>query len=601
MMRRSLTILTIILLLLGAFRFSPALAQSYTGDLTTTGQAIFYNQNAPYVATNAFDNNLATLYQGSGVGDNFIGQDFGGSSPSIRQVTVYRGGVGDNPFTAVFQYSDDGLTYSDTNVSVNINAGTALQTYAVNDFGGHRYWRWKQTSGATYMQVQELEMMALDLPPTDTPTITLTPSNTATFTSTATLTPVPPSATNTLPPVTYTATPTPNGLVDGWLPAGGYEGAGWSWCYAWDDSNYAALMNSGVFTIIEGTYEVSGAPAGDVFLNTDKKMRVRFQIPGYHFNFDFNTPGWDYLKHMYNYHGSIGTQGVTAYDASGGVIQQIWFEAVDGTQSIGWAPAPVYYNNVPITGIAYVDFWAQMSLVEYNDHDYFRVCVNRSPGNPRATFTPSVTFTPSPVTGGNSGAHTFYKTPDNRPRCTFTPAGSLTPTPATPSTRTSTRTRTPSRTPTGGAGAHDPNSPTPRFTSMFKSTSTASPTRIPGDCRDADEVVIDRTPSTTIDFLEPMYDENGQLMKSCIVLIPDYDFDAGAIGAPIISAILSGLGKTPSEFMNGNRFHAEGYQVCVISLKSTVRIMDIDLTWWVNLMISIYLYFALIQGFTVET
>lgn len=115
---------------------------AYTSDLTS-GKTYFGPVFAGRSLSEAFDDNIATMWYGTGSGGNpladSIGVDFG-SPKDIRQLTLYPTGYGCNTFK--LQYSDDGTTFYDAYSGTAGQGGGTRFTY--NSFasvGAHRYWR----------------------------------------------------------------------------------------------------------------------------------------------------------------------------------------------------------------------------------------------------------------------------------------------------------------------------------------------------------------------------------------------------------------------------------------------------------------------------
>lgn len=127
-----------------------------------------------YPADHAFDDNTDNLVS-MGDSTTWFGQDFGeGAGYNIGIVRVLRSSSGGSyGFYARFQYSDDGATWYDTNLTAIAQPiDPAWVEYAVDDFGSHRYWRFANTT-TTYSQVTEIELLAReDETPTATPVAT---------------------------------------------------------------------------------------------------------------------------------------------------------------------------------------------------------------------------------------------------------------------------------------------------------------------------------------------------------------------------------------------------------------------------------------------
>jgi hypothetical protein len=195
-MRRLLVVAIVLFGLLGilAGASQHVLAQSYGPDVTASGYATSCGDigggGAP--ASNAFDNNLTTLWQSSqsaaGVsGVACIGQDFGaGNDQQIRQVSIKQQGAVTNSITSVtVQNSSNGSSWNSVSTfAPTINS--VIQYFAVPASGAYRYWRLLAAASPTTSNwaIYEIEMMPLVSWPTDTPgpsqtpTITLTPSTT---------------------------------------------------------------------------------------------------------------------------------------------------------------------------------------------------------------------------------------------------------------------------------------------------------------------------------------------------------------------------------------------------------------------------------------
>ncbi len=123
-------------------------------DITSTSYAI---NSKP----NLFDNNISTGEQIQSTTQGF-GQDFGvGVTKNIRFLRFYRQGYGTEGGTGKLQYSDNGTTWFDTNVT-NIDFTynySGWQEFNVNDYGGHRFWQIINTTNASnWTQGTEIEM-----------------------------------------------------------------------------------------------------------------------------------------------------------------------------------------------------------------------------------------------------------------------------------------------------------------------------------------------------------------------------------------------------------------------------------------------------------
>jgi len=136
----------------------------FTPDLTSPAAASSGGMVQPgYPASNAFDDNTNTVASIISSPGTSIGQDFGHDDcRSIRRLRVFRGSIGDYTFHARLQFSDDGMSWSDTSVLVGplLTRDTEWHVYDVPEYGAHRFWRLLDQGGSLYSQVQEIEMLA---------------------------------------------------------------------------------------------------------------------------------------------------------------------------------------------------------------------------------------------------------------------------------------------------------------------------------------------------------------------------------------------------------------------------------------------------------
>jgi hypothetical protein len=172
------------LCLLVALLFPGAIALAdYSSDVTKTTYAISssdYNETTPN--TKAFDNTSGYWMSGeSGAGVPsvaYIGQDFGSSAHSIRQVTFQQHALSNYGVTSLFfQYSDDCTNWFTTNL-FSVDTGDAIQTLTLSsDYGAHRCWRFLANSApVSYWAVIEIEMQLYTPDPTPTESTTATPT-----------------------------------------------------------------------------------------------------------------------------------------------------------------------------------------------------------------------------------------------------------------------------------------------------------------------------------------------------------------------------------------------------------------------------------------
>jgi RHS repeat-associated protein len=113
-----------------------------------------------YGPERGFDNDLSTGFSApSNPSVNYVGQDFGaGNARNIEILRIY-GSPHSYGLKATLQYSDDGATWSDTNLTnINVPQGSGWHTFTVEDYGAHRYWRLVEVSGYAYFQAGEIEM-----------------------------------------------------------------------------------------------------------------------------------------------------------------------------------------------------------------------------------------------------------------------------------------------------------------------------------------------------------------------------------------------------------------------------------------------------------
>lgn len=129
-----------------------------TADVSWTSQTI--KGGTEYTgqpATCAFDNAFVcwlSLYSSPGT---YIGQDFGSTPRNIRVIKVAK--TASFSFNSTLQYSDNGTTWFNTNVTIVYPPMTsAEQTYNVNDYGAHRYWRFLDAQDDAMLQIMEIGM-----------------------------------------------------------------------------------------------------------------------------------------------------------------------------------------------------------------------------------------------------------------------------------------------------------------------------------------------------------------------------------------------------------------------------------------------------------
>lgn len=103
------------------------------------------------------DGNNTTMFSlTSAAGNSFI-FDFGAGGKNIRSLTYIVNG-GSFSQDVKLQYSDDGTTYTDTNVTSAVAAVNPTGvTAAVNDYGVHRYWK-IALNGSNFMQATTVNL-----------------------------------------------------------------------------------------------------------------------------------------------------------------------------------------------------------------------------------------------------------------------------------------------------------------------------------------------------------------------------------------------------------------------------------------------------------
>lgn len=159
---RQAVVSTVVTLVLWTFSIQAAgqtCANGYGPNLATVPGTISSGQGYPSQgATNAFDGGTGTVASMYSPGAA-LGQDFGPTPSEVRRVSV-RGTVSYG-FNAVLQHSDDAATWTNTEISVAVPPGTgAWQSYDAASHGAHRYWRFLDTGGYDYLQIDQIEMRA---------------------------------------------------------------------------------------------------------------------------------------------------------------------------------------------------------------------------------------------------------------------------------------------------------------------------------------------------------------------------------------------------------------------------------------------------------
>ncbi len=107
---------------------------------------------------NAFDGLDGSWYSGSSSPGTFVGRDFGASSPQVvRRIAVH--GTSWYTFYGTVQYSDDGVTFTDANLVINVDRyDSAWRFYNLPDWGPHRIWIIRDLQDDAYLQINEIRM-----------------------------------------------------------------------------------------------------------------------------------------------------------------------------------------------------------------------------------------------------------------------------------------------------------------------------------------------------------------------------------------------------------------------------------------------------------
>lgn len=114
---------------------------------------------AGFPPSNGFDDNTGTVVSIISSASTYLGRDFGATPRNIRRIRVHRNSIGSYPLHAKLQYSDNGTSWSDTNLSnINLILRSGWRSFDVEDYGAHRYWRLLDT-GSGYFQLEELELL----------------------------------------------------------------------------------------------------------------------------------------------------------------------------------------------------------------------------------------------------------------------------------------------------------------------------------------------------------------------------------------------------------------------------------------------------------
>ena len=138
------------------------LSAMFPMNLVTSGYAIFGGSwHASYPASNAYDGDTATTAVATATGA-YVGQNFGvGNEKNIRQLRIY-GSTTTYPYQFTFQYSDDGSSWTNTNIVTQVvGAASGWNTFSVNNYGAHQYWRMYTT--ATYPPANQSQFNEFEL------------------------------------------------------------------------------------------------------------------------------------------------------------------------------------------------------------------------------------------------------------------------------------------------------------------------------------------------------------------------------------------------------------------------------------------------------
>jgi hypothetical protein len=129
-------------------------------DVSTLGTVISSGGSYPGQGpANAFDGLTNTYYSGYSSASTYIGRDLG-TPRALARIDVT--GTSSFSFSGPVQYSDDGTTFVNAELVVNVAPGDAsTHSYTVPNVGAHRYWTIRDAQDDAYHQIDDLRFYAV--------------------------------------------------------------------------------------------------------------------------------------------------------------------------------------------------------------------------------------------------------------------------------------------------------------------------------------------------------------------------------------------------------------------------------------------------------